>query len=118
MYQHSSLPPGRPRSRACASLGWTWMDNFSLVKIYLTSNGGCRPAGPSNQISPICRSEEHTSELQSLMRTSYAVFCLKKKKRIKFVITQTKQYNSTYAQIYSITNQYNYKTSDQTLTSN
>src|SRR3546814_1261182 len=27
------------------------------------------------------RSEEHTSELQSLMRTSYAVFCLKKKKK-------------------------------------
>src|SRR3546814_1544862 len=30
------------------------------------------------------RSEEHTSELQSLMRISYAVFCLKKKKRIKY----------------------------------
>src|SRR3546814_9970562 len=30
--------------------------------------------------SPIGRSEEHTSELQSLMRISYAVFCLKKKK--------------------------------------
>src|SRR3546814_5121671 len=29
---------------------------------------------------PLCRSEEHTSELQSLMRISYAVFCLKKKK--------------------------------------
>src|SRR3546814_6712443 len=29
---------------------------------------------------PAARSEEHTSELQSLMRTSYAVFCLKKKK--------------------------------------
>src|SRR3546814_1567545 len=28
------------------------------------------------------RSEEHTSELQSLMRISYAVFCLKKKRRI------------------------------------
>src|SRR3546814_9151105 len=28
-----------------------------------------------------CRSEEHTSELQSLMRISYAVFCLNKKKR-------------------------------------
>src|SRR3546814_4201604 len=28
---------------------------------------------------PLTRSEEHTSELQSLMRTSYAVFCLKKK---------------------------------------
>src|SRR3546814_1375133 len=30
---------------------------------------------------PISRSEEHTSELQSLMRISYAVFCLKKKKK-------------------------------------
>src|SRR3546814_6589841 len=29
---------------------------------------------------PLARSEEHTSELQSLMRISYAVFCLKKKK--------------------------------------
>src|SRR3546814_10194677 len=35
------------------------------------------------------RSEEHTSELQSLMRISYAVFCLKKKK------TQTKKINKT-----------------------
>src|SRR3546814_2796987 len=34
--------------------------------------------GPANQ--PFDRSEEHTSELQSLMRLSYAVFCLKKKK--------------------------------------
>src|SRR3546814_5193041 len=31
--------------------------------------------------SMIARSEEHTSELQSLMRTSYAVFCLKKKNK-------------------------------------
>src|SRR3546814_5975877 len=30
-------------------------------------------------VSPLRRSEEHTSGLQSLMRTSYAVFCLKKK---------------------------------------
>src|SRR3546814_2783758 len=29
----------------------------------------------------VARSEEHTSELQSLMRISYAVFCLKKKKK-------------------------------------
>src|SRR3546814_2629214 len=39
-------------------------------------------------VSPLCalssaRSEEHTSELQSLMRISYAVFCLKKKKKKK-----------------------------------
>src|SRR3546814_8439388 len=32
---------------------------------------------------PQSRSEEHTSELQSLMRISYAVFCLKKKKTLK-----------------------------------
>src|SRR3546814_3409458 len=35
----------------------------------------------------LLRSEEHTSELQSLMRISYAVFCLKKKKK-KTTITQ------------------------------
>src|SRR3546814_2459159 len=34
---------------------------------------------PSLADKPLSRSEEHTSELQSLMRTSYAVFCLKKK---------------------------------------
>src|SRR3546814_4876745 len=34
------------------------------------------------QLEIVCqRSEEHTSELQSLMRISYAVFCLKKKKQ-------------------------------------
>src|SRR3546814_8483367 len=33
----------------------------------------------SFQLRMPCRSEEHTSELQSLMRISYAVFCLKKK---------------------------------------
>src|SRR3546814_4553823 len=33
-----------------------------------------------HRMSPPERSEEHTSELQSLMRISYAVFCLKKKK--------------------------------------
>src|SRR3546814_8946683 len=37
------------------------------------------------------RSEEHTSELQSLMRISYAVFCLKKKKIHKIRITNTRQ---------------------------
>src|SRR3546814_3873144 len=35
------------------------------------------------------RSEEHTSELQSLMRISYAVFCLKKKKKKQLTHTKT-----------------------------
>src|SRR3546814_2570235 len=37
--------------------------------------------GPTDFAMPALRSEEHTSELQSLMRISYAVFCLKKKKQ-------------------------------------
>src|SRR3546814_1785858 len=45
------------------------------------------------------RSEEHTSELQSLMRISYAVFCLKKKKK-----TQTKNGHTIH------NTQQNYKT--------
>src|SRR3546814_1099146 len=48
------------------------------------------------------RSEEHTSELQSLMRISYAVFCLKKKKtkkqdkRTQYIIKKHTQNNLTY----------------------
>src|SRR3546814_3196727 len=39
--------------------------------------------GPCGRALPLAGSEEHTSELQSLMRISYAVFCLKKKKKPK-----------------------------------
>src|SRR3546814_5171527 len=39
-------------------------------------------------VGAVARSEEHTSELQSLMRISYAVFCLKKKKK-----TSTQRHN-------------------------
>src|SRR3546814_17709925 len=42
---------------------------------------GGRALGTNDYLRAI-RSEEHTSELQSLMRISYAVFCLKKKKNI------------------------------------
>src|SRR3546814_4128029 len=41
-----------------------------------------RPCQPAATRPARPRSEEHTSELQSLMRSSYAVFCLKKKKNI------------------------------------
>src|SRR3546814_1583972 len=41
--------------------------------------GMVRPAMPPHKFAKPIRSEEHTSELQSLMRISYAVFCLKKK---------------------------------------
>src|SRR3546814_1888457 len=42
-----------------------------------------KSAQSSPSPSPVRRSEEHTSELQSLMRISYAVFCLKKKTKYK-----------------------------------
>src|SRR3546814_7423249 len=43
------------------------------------SNPIRRVSGKTDELptSRVCRSEEHTSELQSLMRTSFAVFCLK-----------------------------------------
>src|SRR3546814_8975556 len=48
-------------------------DDFDFVELY-----SCFPCVPK-----MARSEEHKSELQSLMRISYAVFCLKNKKTIK-----------------------------------
>src|SRR3546814_10034940 len=61
----SFAPPSRPGSRPLA----------------------CRHDGRTDRIGS-CRSEEHTSELQSLMRISYAVFCLKKKKQQTLTKTQ------------------------------
>src|SRR3546814_3955253 len=43
------------------------------------TDSGARDRGVRTRAATWCRSEEHTSELQSLMRISYAVFCLKKK---------------------------------------
>src|SRR3546814_1389327 len=45
-----------------------------------SSSASPPPASPSTATPSAPRSEEHTSELQSLMRISYAVFCLKKTK--------------------------------------
>src|SRR3546814_3042717 len=53
------------------------------IKVFDRAATGVRPTAEGGLIlewaSHILRSEEHTSELQSLMRISYAVFCLKKK---------------------------------------
>src|SRR3546814_4348232 len=52
--------------------------------------GEVAAAGPPHAVNQVAlapgiglRSEEHTSELQSLMRSSYAVFCLKKKREVR-----------------------------------
>src|SRR3546814_2631992 len=44
-------------------------------------SAGIRPEDVTHVLCTHLRSEEHTSELQSLMRISYAVFCLKKKNK-------------------------------------
>src|SRR3546814_3590818 len=63
-------------------------------------------AASSRSIERSRRSEEHTSELQSLMRISYAVFCLKKKKNNKErrnakLLKQIMNHNDTYQYITS-----------------
>src|SRR3546814_3334978 len=48
--------------------------------------------GKNGQVFQRLRSEEHTSELQSLMRNSYAVFCLKKKNITYAILCLTQQH--------------------------
>src|SRR3546814_2684978 len=68
-----------PASRAAATAFCTVIDLRALSR--RMSMGRFMPAITS--ISPaFSRSEEHTSELQSLMRISYAVFCLQKKNKL------------------------------------
>src|SRR3546814_2654010 len=55
---------------------------------YFTFVGETNAGNNTNGI-PVTRSEEHTSELQSLMRISYAVFCLKKKNKKTFKHNKT-----------------------------
>src|SRR3546814_8201376 len=83
----SSTPRGRPSSRV-ARLAAPTMVRVSTAESMKSSMSrgdmaenlhvGCAVAQESDD-----RSEEHTSELQSLMRNSYAVFCLKNKNNIK-----------------------------------
>src|SRR3546814_1478484 len=53
------------------------------------SDGPGRRRADGRDDGPARRSEEHTSELQSLMRISYAVFCLKKKQKQTTIHTLT-----------------------------
>src|SRR3546814_7921379 len=58
------------------------LSNNQIAQIltnYIEKNGELRASFVERLVSRMERSEEHTSELQSLMRISYAVFCLKQK---------------------------------------
>src|SRR3546814_2711420 len=56
----------------------------------------CRASGPMAKAMSGTRSEEHTSELQSLMRISYAAFCLKKKKQEYHTVHVQYMHNQNY----------------------
>src|SRR3546814_7883781 len=77
--------------------GPTWAPNGRVLAFFRQTPGDSQGRGARTRIYTIDRSEEHTSELQSLMRNSYAVFCLKKKKNKKHANTnkQTKYSNTT-----------------------
>src|SRR3546814_4221546 len=87
------LPRARFRSLALPTPMSTCQQNLPIALYAYDPEGreiGGRPLGklPRNHatlvdLEDLLRSEEHTSELQSLMRISYAVFCLKKKKKTK-----------------------------------
>src|SRR3546814_4272293 len=61
-----------------AGYGWRLFALAALVGLQGAIGWWMVASGPT-QRTDVSRSEEHTSELQSLMRTPYAVFCLKKK---------------------------------------
>src|SRR3546814_3897991 len=93
----SSLLAGASYSRTDARSSWSDSSSFRVrgkvrpIRVFSVAGAASIAANDchscvvssmpdSRQISTLLRSEEHTSELQSLMRISYAVFCLKKKK--------------------------------------
>src|SRR3546814_6628709 len=67
------------------SLRWS-SGTCGLRKVTHSAGVSVSASNAENPIETI-RSEEHTSELQSLMRNSYAVFCLKKKKQTRLTPT-------------------------------
>src|SRR3546814_5044453 len=86
----SALPVRlRPKARRCGNIAASSRlklassSGWGVVSLVIAGVGSNAAEAPRKK----CRSEEHTSELQSLMRISYAVFCLKKKK-----ITHTTKY--------------------------
>src|SRR3546814_4124278 len=76
------IPPLRFERRMAFSPKSNPLFEFTDVGFWLACRNGIDVGRISAQIERRARSEEHTSELQSLMRISYAVFCLKKKKNI------------------------------------
>src|SRR3546814_6606240 len=88
LFPYTTLFRSQPRWSAAARRGHPAAhDRYQHLAAFLKGAGRAARCPPC-LLSAGRRSEEHTSELQSLMRISYAVFCLKKNKKIT---QQTKQ---------------------------
>src|SRR3546814_10757429 len=70
------------KTRLPVSVAWS-TPGAALLATTGAVEGGFAAAVGAFLVCALLRSEEHTSELQSLMRISYAVFCLKQKKQKK-----------------------------------
>src|SRR3546814_1604501 len=96
----SSRSGARPVFRSLRSQAWSVTTSSTGIALYgvraaptvqttiarrASDASACRTARDSPLLPTSRRSEEHTSELQSLMRISYAVFCLKKKQKLVHV---------------------------------
>src|SRR3546814_2118805 len=92
-----TMPAEQGFGPGCGQFGLMEAEDEAVFTVLLaTAEAWLRERGITRVIGPISmsiweepglRSEEHTSELQSLMRISYAVFCLKKKKKKKLTMT-------------------------------
>src|SRR3546814_6339023 len=82
-HRPTSLPP-RPKRAQSASARHCALQASATVQRHKAPPSTQLPAQQHRH--PPQRSEEHTSELQSLMRISYAVFCLKKKIQTKIML--------------------------------
>src|SRR3546814_9135255 len=77
---HAVILIEQPEPREIARAGPD-LARQDIIAVLVMLGKGPRHAEPVEEGGGVERSEEHTSELQSLMRISYAVFCLKKKKK-------------------------------------
>src|SRR3546814_5590163 len=88
----ASSPALQITTKRKPSVAWIKQSRICSVRVMRLKHCPKKPSKPPKPLwhvkatsttSGSRRSEEHTSELQSLMRISYAVFCLKKKKKHK-----------------------------------
>src|SRR3546814_6043461 len=90
LFPYPTLFRSSPASATATSSRRCWPPESLFTRVLLFSASPTRSTTSSTSRGS-GRSEEHTSELQSLMRISYAVFCLKKKKETDTTSTTSRQ---------------------------